>query len=65
MPISDYLRGLRDKVGHERILAPSVTGIVINDKGEVLLQRVSENGSGQPRDSDEAIEYFSELKLWI
>ena len=44
MPISDYLRGMRAKVGHERILAPSVTGIVINDKGEILLQRVKDDG---------------------
>lgn len=44
MPISDYLRRLRDKVGHERILAPSVTGIVINEKREILLQQAKDDG---------------------
>jgi len=39
MPISPYLRTLREKIGHDLLLLPSVTAIVFNDRGEVLLQK--------------------------
>src|SRR2546430_13281565 len=38
MPISEYLRKLREKIGHDLLLLPSITAIVFNDRGEVLLQ---------------------------
>jgi 8-oxo-dGTP pyrophosphatase MutT (NUDIX family) len=44
MGVSNYIKSLREKVGHELLLLPSVSGIVINDKGEVLLHRERETG---------------------
>jgi 8-oxo-dGTP diphosphatase len=44
MPISDYIRALREKIGTSLLLYPGVAGVVINAKGEVLLQRRSDNG---------------------
>lgn len=41
MPISDYLRGLRAKVGRDLLLVPSVSGVVFDEKGRVLLVRHS------------------------
>jgi len=38
MPISDYIKNLRDRIGHDLLLMPSVTAIVFNERGEVLLQ---------------------------
>ena len=38
MPISDYIKKLRAKIGSDLLLLPGVTAIVINDRGEVLLQ---------------------------
>jgi 8-oxo-dGTP diphosphatase len=39
MPISEFLKGLRAKVGHELLLLPAVTAVVLNDGGDVLLQK--------------------------
>ena len=44
MPISDYLRNLRAKIGHDVLLTPGVAAVIINDRGEVLLQRRSDDG---------------------
>ena len=38
MPISDYVKNIRAKIGSDLLLLPGVTAIVINDRGEVLLQ---------------------------
>ena len=38
MPISDYIRGIRAKIGSEMLLLPGVTAVVINEHDEVLLQ---------------------------
>jgi 8-oxo-dGTP pyrophosphatase MutT (NUDIX family) len=35
--MSDYIRRLRAKVGHDRLLMPSVTVIVFDERGRVLL----------------------------
>jgi 8-oxo-dGTP pyrophosphatase MutT (NUDIX family) len=43
MPISNYLRDLRAKVGHELLLMPSVTVITYDDRGRILLVRHAEN----------------------
>ncbi len=48
MPISEYLRNLRAKVGHDMLFMPGVTGIVINNVGEVLLQQRSDNQEWGP-----------------
>jgi 8-oxo-dGTP pyrophosphatase MutT (NUDIX family) len=37
MPISDYLRALRAKIGRDLLLMPSVTGVVIDDAGRLLM----------------------------
>jgi 8-oxo-dGTP pyrophosphatase MutT (NUDIX family) len=44
MPISDYLRGIRKKVGHDLLLVPSVTGLIFDDDGRVLLAKHSNGG---------------------
>lgn len=44
MPMSSYVAELRAKVGHDLLMSPGVVGIIINDQGEVLLQRRSDNG---------------------
>ncbi|MFY9913472.1 MAG: NUDIX domain-containing protein [Nocardioidaceae bacterium] len=45
MPISDYLAGLRTRVGHDLLLMPAAAGVVWDDEGRVLLHRRSDNGS--------------------
>jgi 8-oxo-dGTP pyrophosphatase MutT (NUDIX family) len=44
MPISDYLQGVRAKVGHDFLLATAATGLVFDDAGRVLLARHSNAG---------------------
>src|SRR5262245_56432309 len=44
MPISAFLKKLREKVGHDLLLMPSVTAIVFNDRDEVLLQKNADTG---------------------
>lgn len=43
MPISPYLKNLRQYVGHDVLLVPGTAGIVRNTRGEILLQRRSDN----------------------
>lgn len=45
MPISAYLRGLREKIGHELVLNPGVAALIHDSEGRVLLQRRSDDGS--------------------
>jgi 8-oxo-dGTP diphosphatase len=44
MPISDYMRRLREKVGTDLIMMPGAAALIFNDAGEVLLQRRSDSG---------------------
>ncbi|MEV6493453.1 NUDIX domain-containing protein [Actinoplanes sp. NPDC051633] len=44
MPISPYIQGLRAEVGHGLLLLPSVTGVVFDDAGRLLLGERSDNG---------------------
>jgi len=44
MPISDYLRAIRQKVGHALLVVPSVTVICRDSNGRVLLVRDAETG---------------------
>ncbi len=41
MPISEYLRGIRSKVGHELLLVPSVAMLVRDEKRGILLTKDS------------------------
>ncbi len=43
MPLPEYIRHLRQKVGHDLIMMPAVAAIIFNDAGEVLLQLRSDN----------------------
>jgi 8-oxo-dGTP pyrophosphatase MutT (NUDIX family) len=44
MPISDYLRSLRAKIGTDLLLMPAAVGIIWNEDGHVLLLQRSDNG---------------------
>ena len=38
MPISEYIKNIRAKIGNDLLLLPGATAVVINDRDEVLLQ---------------------------
>ena len=44
MPISPYIKKLREKIGHATLLLPSVSAIIIDGEGRVLLHRSSDDG---------------------
>ena len=44
MPISAYLKSLREKIGNDLVMMPGVTALVFNDAGEVLLHRSADDG---------------------
>jgi 8-oxo-dGTP pyrophosphatase MutT (NUDIX family) len=44
MPISDYLRDLRTRVGTTLVLMPSVAALIFDERGRVLLARHSNGG---------------------
>lgn len=44
MPTPDFILALRKKIGHDLLLLPAVTGIVVNDDGQVLLVRSVHRG---------------------
>jgi 8-oxo-dGTP pyrophosphatase MutT (NUDIX family) len=44
MPISDYLRALRSKIGTDAVLMPGVSALIFNDADEVLLHRSADDG---------------------
>jgi 8-oxo-dGTP diphosphatase len=43
VPASDYVTNLRAKVGPDLIMFPTVSAIVLNDRGEILLGQRSDN----------------------
>ena len=43
MPISDYLKNLRGKIGGELLLIPSVAAIIRDGQGRILLQGKAED----------------------
>ncbi len=43
MGMSQYIADLRSKVGTSLIMTPGVAAIILNEKGEVLLQQRSDN----------------------
>ena len=44
MGMSDYVRNLREKIGHDLLFMSAASGVVFNDAGEILLQRRSDDG---------------------
>jgi 8-oxo-dGTP pyrophosphatase MutT (NUDIX family) len=44
MPISEYVTHLRSRIGHDLLLVPAVNAIILNEAGEVLLQRATIDG---------------------
>lgn len=45
MPISDYMRGLREHVGTRLILCPGVAAVIHDDHGRLLVQKRAEDGT--------------------
>ncbi|MEV4639597.1 NUDIX domain-containing protein [Actinoplanes sp. NPDC049548] len=43
MPASEYVKKLRARVGNDLIMFPTVTAVVLNDRGEILLGQRSDN----------------------
>ena len=48
MPMSTYVRRLRERVGHELLVLPAVTGLVFHSSGDVLLVRQADAGAWAP-----------------
>ncbi|HLY27567.1 MAG TPA: NUDIX domain-containing protein, partial [Aggregatilineales bacterium] len=44
MGMSEYVRNLRQKIGHDLLLTPAASGVVLNELGQVLLHQRSDNG---------------------
>ena len=44
MPMSDYVRSLRDKIGNQLLEVPTVSVAVFDDDGRVLMVRAIEDG---------------------
>lgn len=44
MPMSDYVKTMRAKVGHELLMLPGVCGLVFDEENRILLNRRSDNG---------------------
>ena len=44
MSIPNHIAKLREKTGHDLMLLPGVCALVLNDKGEILLQRRADSG---------------------
>ena len=68
MPISDYLRGLRAKVGTDLLHVPAVTALVFDDQRRVLLVRHANGGvwvaPGGAIDPDEAPQDAVVREVW-
>lgn len=43
MPTPEFILELREKIGHELLWLPGVTGLVVDDAGRVLLVRRADN----------------------
>ena len=44
MPVPEFLRELRSHVGHGLLFLPGVSGLVFNERNELLLGRRTDNG---------------------
>lgn len=75
MPISGYLKSLRERVGHDLILNPAVAALIRNDAGGILVHQRSDNHAWEipagAIDTDEAPaqavvrEVLEETGLWV
>jgi 8-oxo-dGTP pyrophosphatase MutT (NUDIX family) len=45
MPISPFIAHLRKKIGHEMLLLPAVSAIIVDDQNRVLLHRATDDGN--------------------
>jgi 8-oxo-dGTP diphosphatase len=43
MPASDYVKNLRALVGHDLIMFPTVSAVILDDRGRILLGQRSDN----------------------
>lgn len=43
MPISEHIRQLREKVGHDLLMMPGVAAVILNAEGAILLQQRPDN----------------------
>jgi 8-oxo-dGTP pyrophosphatase MutT (NUDIX family) len=68
MPMSEYIRGLRAKVGNDLLSVPSVTALVFDDRRRVLLARHWNGGvwvaPGGAVDPDEAPQDAVVREVW-
>jgi 8-oxo-dGTP pyrophosphatase MutT (NUDIX family) len=48
MPLPDFIRRLRAKIGHDPLFMPGVFAAVFDDAGRVLLGRRADNGKWAP-----------------
>jgi 8-oxo-dGTP pyrophosphatase MutT (NUDIX family) len=44
MPISNYLKSLREKIGHDLVIISGVTALIFNAQNHVLLHRAATDG---------------------
>ena len=44
MPMSEYVRSLRDRIGRDLLLIPSVSVAVLDDAGRILMVRAIDDG---------------------
>ena len=44
MPVPEFIRSLRERIGHDLLWLPGVTGVVFDDAGRVLLGQRSDTG---------------------
>lgn len=47
MAISDYLRGIRDRIGHDLVFLPAVCVLIWDDDGRLLLMQEAETHKWQ------------------
>lgn len=45
MPIPDFLRALRERIGHDHLMMPAVAMVVPDDRGRVLVMRRADTGA--------------------
>lgn len=68
MPMSDYVRDLRARVGSSLLVMPSVTGLVFDEQDRILLVRHSNGGvwvaPGGAIDPDEAPQDAVVREVW-
>ena len=57
----DYISGIRKYIGHEMVMTAGCSVMIINDRGELLLQKRSDNGLwGLPGGAMEIAETYEE-----